>query len=536
MTLVEVLVAMVILLVGVWTVVRGFPSLMRSVTVEQQRTQAARLAEGRLSALSRSSDNLPVAVHASPTAIDPADLWPDTKPEDPDNPTNAANNPNSRDDVTRVYGERLRVPAPPPGNSFALAVVNQGLVTTDPALIAAWRLIPLQQLPFAPAEAATPEGWFHLAGDGVLTIPPGCDGVIVDYVWEDTSGERHWVQGERILATDPFVVNAGVSSQLYLHPRAKFNADNSYPWGSTVQSAVHVEALQSLAVVDANGTHPLPGEVSIEPSFGIGLVFNAADAGAKILVDYELQTLSGKRLLYLTEEQVVPGSACTPDPGDPDNFSFATVQLGWSGLAPVFTDSDGNPINVIAVDLESQTQNLYYEGAGIVAVDKDAARTARIQLRLPTSAIGHQFRFYYGTVDQAAVEVYKPPATYFDKVTADSYADPTEVRYRTYTAAEAAPGSDYTALTFSMSNLGASVSVDYVWDDSGVKRSVVGELHTLGLNTAGNAATCSLNRPKVVEVRVVRGVSLKVRPWWRTPTGRLVYYDLDTILLPTGAL
>jgi len=531
MTLVEVLVAMVILLVGVWTVAAGFPSMMRSVTLEQQRTQGARMAEARVESLTRTADALPVAIRAPilPTT-DPGDIWPDAVPEDPDNPASPLNAPNSRDDITKVVGERARVPAPPPGDRWAIAVLSQGMLQQDNAEVAVWETVPLEQMPFAPPGAA-PQGCFYLEASGVLSLPTGYDGALVDYVWEDTAGLRHWVQGERIPASGSFVAGPG---QLFVRPRATFNDDGSFPYAGTVPTTARVFGLRAFPVVDADGDHPWPGEVAIEPSFGVGLMFAAPDAGRNMLVDYRLKLVDAKRLLHLSEEQVVPDSACSPDPGDPA-YCFATVQLGWSGLAPVFTDPTGTPVHVIGVDLES-TGSVYYETAGITPVDAETARMSRIQLHLPVGSVGHQFRFYYGTADQAAVEVYKAPATYFDDLTASCYATPGEVQFRTYRVGEAVPGSPFSALSFSMSNLGAAVAVDYVWDDGGVARLMVGELHTLGLSPAGNAAVCSLNRPNLLEIRAVRGVSLKVRPWWRTPAGRLVHYDLDTILTPTGAL
>jgi len=280
MTLVEVLVAMVILLVGVWTVAAGFPSMMRSVTLEQQRTQGARMAEARVESLTRTADALPVAIRAPilPTT-DPGDIWPDAVPEDPDNPASPLNAPNSRDDITKVVGERARVPAPPPGDRWAIAVLSQGMLQQDNAEVAVWETVPLEQMPFAPPGAA-PQGCFYLEASGVLSLPTGYDGALVDYVWEDTAGLRHWVQGERIPASGSFVAGPG---QLFVRPRATFNDDGSFPYAGTVPTTARVFGLRAFPVVDADGDHPWPGEVAIEPSFGVGLMFAAPDAGRNML-------------------------------------------------------------------------------------------------------------------------------------------------------------------------------------------------------------------------------------------------------------
>lgn len=516
MTLIELLVAMLVLLVGVWTVAQGFPSLMRSVALEQERTQAARLAEQRLASLHRNSAGLPMAITAPPAVA--ATITLDSRPADPDDPNSPDNSPNSRDDVYLVIGEKLRVPAPQPASSYALAVVSQGLMEQDFSLVDVWVVEDLQPLSFDPG-AAAPDGFFYIHGAGEVVIPPGYDGVLVDYVWLDNTGETHWVHGERLMGSAT---------------RLAVQATNNPGFFCVVPRRGRAAGVRQLAEVPGNT--PSPGQVAMA-QFGVGFIFNAAEAGKTVMADYALRLVGGKRDLYMLEEQVVGSDSCTPDPSDPA-YCFATVQLAWPGLDYLLVAPDPQT-RVVAVDLA--TPNLYWEGSGVEPLDAEATRTGRIRLHLPLSAVGHPFRFYYRTDNQACVHVYKPPSAYMDNMTALSYPTPGDLAWCTYTPVPGGPGNAYTVLLFSIGNIGVTVAVDYVYaaDENGdgtpEMHPVVGELHTLTSDGAGNAA-CALDKPGVVEVRAVRGVSVKIRPWWRTPSGRLARYDLDSILAPLGAL
>jgi len=67
MTLVEVLVAMVILLVGIWAVASGFPKLFGVLAGEEKRTEMSRLAEGTVERLKTDPYALPLAISGGPT-------------------------------------------------------------------------------------------------------------------------------------------------------------------------------------------------------------------------------------------------------------------------------------------------------------------------------------------------------------------------------------------------------------------------------------------------------------------------------------
>ncbi|MBC7287217.1 MAG: type II secretion system protein, partial [Armatimonadetes bacterium] len=362
MTLVEVLVAMVILLVGVWAVARGFPTLMRNIATEQERTQAARLVEQRIETLKQAPACLPLAIIGLPANA--ANIDPESFPRDPD----STNNPiNSRDDVVWVIGERAKVPAPDAPNHYPLLTVSQGLIEEDPGSVSVWVVEKLEPLPYPPPGGSAPAGYFYLDRNGNITVPGGYDGVLADYVWVDSSGQTHWVHEERVM---------GAGGSLAVAPAAAGG------FAGTLAGPAHVEGLRALTVLPLGNTTPAPDEVAIAP-FGLGLVFNSALSGSTVLVDYKLRTRANdKRDLYMIEDHVLGESVCRPDPNDPA-FRFASVQLAWGGLEPrlssVFPNISGT-FAVVAVDLVSG--EAYWEGNGVSSLDPNEAARGSVELHI----------------------------------------------------------------------------------------------------------------------------------------------------------
>jgi len=525
MTLVELLVAMTILLVGVWAVAKGFPALMGAITADQQRTQFARMIEGRMEALRQSAWALPQALVMYPLD-QAASLDPDSKPRDPD--TYDPNNPNSRDDLTVVLGEWGKIPAPQTDSPYVFMPVAQGLLDTDPArqgpVFACFIAERLEPLGYLPPGGTLPAGRFFLdwAGSdaGQIWLPAGYDAVRVDYGWVDTAGTTHWVQGDVVLVGG--ATNVSVS------------AKSAPAFASVLPSPARCVGLKAVNLVA--GTQPNPREVCIEPTCGAGLIFNAAHAGQTVLVSYRLRcNPDGSRALYLMEEYNMAEAAAEPVSGEPDN-RWVTVHLGWGGLDKLMDITEGSQttqVHVLAVD--EAGGNVYYDGTGVEPPDPEALRTGQVRLKVPTKALGHKFRFFYKTLDQAAIVVSKPPTIFYESGLPSLAALP----FQTY--ATTASGAGVTSLRFSASNLGHTVAVDYVYDADpapGAVRPVMvcGELHTLGPSSTGAEAVCSLSHPNVLEIRAVRGVSVRLRAWWRTPTGRLATYELESILPPAEAI
>ena len=359
---------------------------------------------------------------------------------------------------------------------------------------------------------------------GTVILPAGYDGFIADYAWVDsTDNVVHWVHGdqESVSPTGAQVYVAGTSD-----------------FAQVLPETAAVEGLKSLNVIWNGSPIPPPGEVTIAP-FGIGLIFNRADAGSTVLITYRLRTRDqnhSKRALYMMEDQVIGEDICSPDPADP-SYRYASVQLAWAGLEPHLTTrylGIQGTFSVVAVDLVSGSG--YWEGSGIEPIDVDAATTGLIRLHVPARAVGHRFRFFYTTDDQACIQVYKAPAKFLEVSTVHTANQPvsSQLEYRSYVADR--PGTTPRMLWFKPNNIGSTVAVDYVINWHGRPQLVVGELHTLAPSSDGTSALCALFDPNVTEVRAVRGVSVKVRVWWRRPSGKLTHFDLDSILPPLGAV
>ncbi len=105
MTLLELMVAMLVLLVGIWTIAVGFPRLLANITNEQQRTEMARLAERNMERLKGVEGALCWAVSGDPT------ISPFSVPEDFDDVDRPAN---AQENMLDVIGETFRIPASQP--------------------------------------------------------------------------------------------------------------------------------------------------------------------------------------------------------------------------------------------------------------------------------------------------------------------------------------------------------------------------------------------------------------------------------------
>jgi len=199
------------------------------------------------------------------------------------------------------------------------------------------------------------------------------------------------------------------------------------------------------------------------------------------------------------------------------------------------------------VDLVSGAE--YWENMTVAIPPVSADyKLGRVTLRLPRTALGHPFRFFYRSTDQAMLTVIKPAERFLPADTFGGIVPPPAPTYATdvvgtasspiYTVLNFLSGQDVTGQQISTS-AGMMVGVDYNYGDAAHPQQIVGELHTipLTLTTINNnpGFFITLNNPGVLDVIAVRAASLKVRAWWRTEGGRLQMADIDTILSPLRA-
>jgi hypothetical protein len=599
MTLAELLVAMMVLLVGIYAVAKGFPSLFQQVQADSDRSAMARLTERVMNIAKAGPSDLPFAIYGYAVTGSGASavygpIRPDEEPRDPDEVDLTVNPPNSRDDIINVVGEPLTIPAvyTPVGGATANTVVRVplqvGPARTDPsngdaAQVAVYQLVPLVRTDDPPAltgnhtapgtyyvDPTTGQFFFpqqaQLVANGPLVdlIDP-IEG-LVDYAWVNTdpapAGQykpQLYVQRERVAHTGtvlPAAPTAGLNF-LSLVPeecRAWLRVPVYYGDADPATGTGGVGYDSGTP----NGTPPV-GTFYLEYNYGATLLFNPADSGRQVFVDYTLRTGTtgntgddSRRELMIAEDLQVP----TVDQGPP--YSVKLAIGGLEDVDPLFGDAvDGgdindagsptpkSPVHLLIVDLTDGRTYAYTDAdanhtppsPAWWAIDNVDYVNGMVSLNATNAAncLGHRCRFYYRTLDQHALQVTKAPATFLQNTVAALYTNQADVAYRIYTPStqDMTGGGKRTILTFPESSAGQTVSVDYTYGgDPGVVPPVLplratGEMHVIH-EESGQIA---LDNPNVVSIIAVRGASVKARGWWRAQQGKLRHIDVDSCLL-----
>ncbi len=502
-TLVEVLVAMVILLVGIWTLAVSFPKLLGVVATQEKRTEMAQQAQRTINQLTRHPADLPLATRGDTFNLGfavAAGIDATGKPEDPSISDLAITPPNARDDMIEVIGERFTVSAPLafPYGTYPVHVFRQGLATTNPPATQVFREIP-----------SLPTG-FEVAADGTVTPVDGFGLVEINYDWVDTGGNTHHVHGELVVDISGTVdaVDAAALSGVF----------------SQVLSGT-VEGIWLFPLTVLPGGLPLGIDDVIEHPSGAMLLFHPNRAGDRMRVNYTLLTdpdpdyRNDRRALIMSEEHRIVSL--------PQTITLVASHIDERAL-PVDLDGDTlyDDTNILAVDLN--TGFVYPEGSGLDWLGDDALSKGQITVghSLPAPEIGHDLRFYYVTLDEDLISVQIAPQAYVDKNIADAVLDES-LLYRSYLAAPDFYDPAYTALLFYPCNAGHTVAVDYKYDDGSTIITVNGEMHTISTEPGNHHIT--LNSPNVEEIIAVRGKSLQAIAWWRTSTGRLEKLEINTV-------
>ncbi|MHB8995805.1 MAG: hypothetical protein ACYC63_11185 [Armatimonadota bacterium] len=505
MTLMEVLVAMLVLLVGIYTVARGFPMMLQSIRGEGDRTSMARLAENTMSRLADNQAGLPEAITGGGSVSQYSFASDMTAPHVEQN---------AQEDIYEVRGEAFRVPAPyrSPGGSYTGSpgwyALSQGPAKWTSGYPYVYLLVPLHErqdeAPIVggvanPSFTNTGGNWFYVNKEDGQIITPATvttsegsntrnwtvTSVVCDYAWTTSpSGSppyappvAHYVQGE----TPACVVNfptSGTPDFRVATVHAAHGTGGAHDGSARLvlgqtRAWAKIEFGRNIGIAT-----PPPGQFSIEPKYGATLAFNPQDAGLTLKVDYQLRTTQGvddnfpRRLLLMHEEQTIQPAVTREDAGVP----FGDVRLALKQVddEPIFTtDVQGNPydaatapVHVLAIDLS--TGQPYTDWSGFSLYDEnlnpplesgyqDGILTLPLQIGgVPAPYLGHVWRFYYRTLDRNNIQVQKAPRAYVDADTARKYlggflhsptpevaeASRADVDYRTYVLNHvAAPGS-----------------------------------------------------------------------------------------------
>ncbi|MEN6305863.1 MAG: hypothetical protein ABFD96_24270 [Armatimonadia bacterium] len=496
MTLAEILIAMLVLLVGIYAVAKGFPVMLHSIRGEGDRTAMARLAEETVARLTDNQYGLPDAITGG------GDIRPDTFSEDLMELHTAVN---AQEDMLEVRGETFRVPAPYRDTSGSVPATNPAryVLSVGPTQVITngypyvYMLVPLQERADNPS-ALNPSdatNWFYadnaqgkiVVPSTVLTTEGGetrtwtVSGVIADYAWtpstiSDGVATAHYVQNETPL---DFTV-AGSEATATVHP-AKLSGGCRLVPGQTRAWARIDFTREPFGTMEPTGS----GRFAVD-QFGTTLALHPQDAGLTLKTDYQLRNFSkagadetgnpiiARRELLMTEDRVIERRV---DRTHTDGTQFTDVRLAIKGVEPdaLFSDPDvdtdastnaagaalagGQQVHVLAVDL--LTGDVYYDGAGLALEDTnleppleagfdDGVVTIPLQDSSgnPEPYLGHTWRFYYRTVQRHNLQVQKAPRAYVDSETASSYLESnagvdqsTEVDYRTYRLHHRASGT-----------------------------------------------------------------------------------------------
>ena len=495
-TLVEVLVAMVILLVGIWTLAVSFPKLLGVVATQEKRTEMAQQAQRTLNQLTRHPADLPLGTRGDTFNLGgagAAGIDATGKPLDPSISDLNITPPNARDDMIEVIGERFTVQAPLafPYGPYPVHVFRQGLaLATNPPVTQVF------------SERGLPSG-FSVDPDGTVNFPGGVDLVEINYDWVDTGGTTHHVYGEFI---DVIVTN-------------RVAGESMGNFSQVLSGTVEGIWLFPLTVLPGGVPPPPINEVIEDPS-GAMLLFNANSAGDRMRVNYALLTdpdfRNDRRALIMSEEHRIVSF--------PQTITLVSSHIDEMDL-PVDLNADTlyNDTNILAVDLN--TGYVYWEGSGLDWLADDALSKGQITVgySLPAPEIGHDVRFYYVTLDEDLISIQVAPQAYVDEDIAIALTDPS-LLYRSY---QDVLNGAYTDLLFYPCNAGHTVAVDYKYDDGTTIITVNGEMHTV--NTEPGNHYITLNWPNVDEIIAVRGKSLTAIAWWRTPNGRLEKLEINTV-------
>jgi type II secretory pathway pseudopilin PulG len=408
-TMPELLVAMLVLLVGIWVVAAKFPKLTEIMRGERLRDQMARMAEQQLENARDGVEWLPIQIAVcDPTLASPANVYGIDEALSPF--YNAGDEPNWEDQLRPrnvientllILGETFRVPAPGPDATDPQAPY---FPKCGPAEFVWWvyQPIPLtRDDDIDPGTAVTPlPGTFYAETAGTLRLVPperdpqgnpftpavaaGLGGAVLEvaYAWVDAAGREHWMQGESVIC-QPVGPLTGLWTSAVLEGVAAGGGIVPGSVTATFRSPYDVQNYTGVPVPTAN-----PPIAALDQRYGQAIWFNASEQGKTLCVGYRLRTYAnpadatdpdiGRRIPLVRELHRVPDDPVDPVAGTyemtldhrklEDEIPLFAVDLSGTPLAAPY-----DQVHVLAFDTE--TGDLYTDADGTITVDYVAAGT-----------------------------------------------------------------------------------------------------------------------------------------------------------------
>ena len=532
LTLIELLAAMVVLLVGVYSVAALFPKLSRNIGEDKTRTTMGRATQRVAEAYQSGTYEAPDAT--APFDVDVDQIDPSSRPADPDSNSFAENPLNSRDDIVNVYGEHVTVPAPLAAGGTACYVLKQGMV--DPGTVpVVSEQVALPQAYRDPGPGGSlSRGCYYLrpTGEMIYRTSGSAAGVLVHYDWFDPAlGMVKRVAGELIQASGTTVQAVAARGGTVVPGTTK--AYTLYLWACTTAKPA-VVAGRRCWVDNLTATSPDAGQSLYFPSYL---------SGRRVSVSYRVRRedlLDGtnpRRAKIMHEDSVLPteppyrmtlnyGGLEDANPLTSEDFSGNTIPDIWlmmvdliDGTTWVWDDTSDGTGMIEDVDFSN----------GIVTING-----AAVQGTAAARKMGHPVRIYYRTFDENCIQIQKA-ASEFVEVQAGGSSNVPNWEHRQYSIGTRAGATNtYTYLYGFPAYLeDQAVQVDYRVTSGSTVRQVANELHVItDLDDASLGYGFMLAQPQVSGVGSVRGASMRVVGWWRTYTGRIGRVDVTSMLFP----
>ncbi len=556
LTLIELLAAMMVLLVGVYAVAALFPRMYRNVEEEKSRTTVMRLTEQTATRFKGGADAAPddtAPLDANINSVDPG-----SRPQDPDSRSFTNNPPNSRDDMVCAYGERFTVPAASrPGSGgpgeFPCYIPKVGLINDGsvPNVVETKRMTPALADPGVPTTATRlTAGTFCLRPDGTLLASfddspysafPTPSWIELDYQWVDSSGTGlvKRVPGEAVVG--------GVPGGLWVwESNAPVQAVQAAGVGGRGGSVICSTAT-AYAVYQWSPSVTQPSNAALSPGTRNCVVditahqavyFPKDATGRALRMDYLVRVVGTqqRRDLILQEDQVLPSSSpymVHLTFGKLDNVTpLLTMTVPSGGGTPGLVTQ---PVNLLMVDLTDGQAYGWNDGQGAIIGLDFINGIFTVNSTVLAGRAGDRIRVYYRTMDQHMVQLEKAPAEFVETAPGGASNVP-NWPHRSFQIAQSNQSPPCLVLYgFPAFCQGQAVQVDYLAGPAGgMPTRISNELHVI--NYMGNLGYASgygfvLNRTDAVGVLAVRGASLTVSGWWRAQDGRVAHVDTTDMLL-----
>ena len=528
-TLLEVLVAMAILVIGIYALIRIFPVGLASIEYGKSRTIAAQLAEKQIAHWRLRADNLSDAIAGWEAGSYPTDY--DSTSLDPD-----ADNPNYQPDSCwlprLIVGEKVQIQASGsaglPFYLLAFAPI-QKFSGSDPIIVYSTpysRVDTLAEL--IPSWDRRPYYLDYQQGKVYFDRAAYDRKFKIAYSWLDKSG-----------AGGPLVRDV-VSEVMDVDANTSGSHDLAAASNANFQRVVKASDRVYQAFILDGGAPSNPGHYYFDPAAGATtgvVVFSTADAGRTVKIDY-----------LVRDWQIIREDNLTVDGNGQIKLAFARLKDAdyrnpprQDSAQPVGQDGGGIDRYVVAVNLRAGGA-LYGDSKHTMWLDRATTNgdfrvtykdvpdpdnpgeiVAGGTLVFPSSKAqpGDIFRIYYRVPGDWGIQMQKAAIYYQDS----QYTNAPAYQQYQIAASDSDDPTRYDVLTFEPCEADKSVVVDYTYERSGRTYRATGELHKIAdIDTAsGSAYGFLLDKLEEDEdntltlVHSVRGVSVTARVIWAGP-------------------